>query len=234
MELMAVVTIIGIASAIAIPGIVQVVYRNKLIDTVSLAQEAATRARAMAMQTNDAVVVEFRPSRIWINRLQGGHCDAEVVARRCATPTTLAGGRGFLDLGEQMMDLAGLAMCGGVALKKADRSGVCDSITLPRDGFALCYTGRGHLFIRNSADANTECDSTGTPAGTWLFACSQTATVAAVPVDGKNADINDGSIVLFNRYDPDGTVCSGVGVDVRRGLFFPTGGNPYARIAPCK
>ena len=231
MELLAVVTIIGITSAVAIPGIVQVVYRNKLIDTVSLAQEAASRARAMAIQTNDAVVVEFRPTKVWINRLAGGDCNAD-IARRCASPTTDSEGKGYLDLSETMLDLAGLGMCGAVSLVKTERSDTCAVLQLPRSGFGLCYTGRGHLFVRNGADEKTECDSTDAPDGTWQFTCSQQASADAQPPDGENAAISDGSIVLFNRYDAD-SICTGKGVDVRRGLFFPTGGNPYARIAPC-
>ena len=230
MELLAVVTIIGITSAVAIPGIVQVVYRNKLIDTVSLAQEAASRARAMAIQTNDAVVVEFRPDRIWVNRLAGGDCSA-AIERRCASPTTDSEGKGYLDLTETMLDLSGLAMCGAVALVKTERSDTCGVLQLARTGFALCYTGRGHLFVRNGVDEKTICTSTDAPDGTWQFTCSQKDSVTAQPPDGENADISDGSIVLFNRYDE--SACNGKGVDVRRGLFFPTGGNPYARIAPC-
>lgn len=233
MELLAVVTIIGVTSAIAIPGIVQVVYRNKLIDTVSLAQEAATRARAMAMQSNDAVVVEFRPSRIWINRLAGGDCSADIaLGGRCASPTTASDGLGYLDLTEKMLELSGLAQCGAVTLVKSERSDTCDVLELQQSGFALCYNGRGHLFIRNAVDENTACDSTDTPEGTWQFACGQTDEVEVQPPDGETTEISDGTIVLFNRYKSD-SVCLGKGVDVRRGLFFPTGGNPYARIVPC-
>jgi prepilin-type N-terminal cleavage/methylation domain-containing protein len=247
-ELMAVLIIIGVVCAIAVPGIVEVRYRNILADTVNNVQVAAIQARSLALQTRRAAVLEVREDKVWVNLLQGCGCDTPVDTG-CISNTGIAGNGEVLlydrvaGVGTSFAEEAGVGMCLGGARTLPDISGNNDSLTggtcptdplvmesVDDDGFALCYTGRGELYVRAVKDVASECPipDAGTGGGlTWLRTCSASDTAAVVDGDLK---LYDGAVIVFNRYES--AHCKGNKKDVRRALFFPTTGSPYSGVAP--
>ncbi len=229
-ELMVVVVIIGVFSAMTIPGITEVIYRNSLIEVVDEVQQAAAQTRALAMQTRQAAVLEVRPTMVWVNLLQGALCEDLVIERRCLTPA-LTGGDGSISLLPGSADHAGAAMCGGFA-RTLDDSNQCKGETsLSRDpGFALCYSGRGELFVRVGADNGTACSqnpAAPAPAQTWLQACGD-------PVQQEpfgNLKMYEGAVIIFNRYGST-ALCSGTVHGIRRAVYLPITGAPYSKLAP--
>ncbi|MCP4599360.1 MAG: type II secretion system protein [Proteobacteria bacterium] len=224
-EMMVVLTIMAVVCAISIPGIVEITYRNALTSMVNDFQQAAAKTRELAMQTRQAAVLEVRENTIWINLLDGAHCTAD-LAQRCLTNTG-AGGTGEIDLDELIAE-SGSAMCGGYSLTPETN---CTTKTpLPHAAFAICYSGRGELFVRDDTDDNMECGASTTDqasADAWLQACG-TSTAQTIDTVTTSLDIYDGAVVLFNRIDGD---CA-VPIGVRRGVFFPSNGMPYSKIAP--
>ncbi|MCP4709593.1 MAG: type II secretion system protein [Planctomycetes bacterium] len=229
-EMIIVLAIISITSVVAIPGMISVLNRNKLIEMVNVFQQAAAKTRGLAMQTKRAAVLEVRADGMWINLMTGANCSTNLL-QRCLT-NSVEGGDGLINLTETSFVEAGAAMCGGVALAfEVGAGGVreCRSLDLPTDAFALCYSGRGELFVRPEADPNMECDSTD-PAQTgdldkWQQACG----IRAGENVGENLDISDGAVIIFNRY-VDGN-CQAASIGVRRAVFFPTSGLPYSKLA---
>ena len=235
LELMAVVFIIGIFSALAIPGIMEIRYRNELADSVERIRSAGAATRDLAMQTRQAAVLEVTSSGVWVNLLDGSSCD-DGIAKRCTTNLGRASD-GFIllydddSLGRQ----AGTAMCGGVALSpdsSADDACTQTPALVRADGFALCYSGIGELFYRLGADAGTLCDATGTPAtdAAWQRSCS-TQTAASVSfADGSTYAAEDGAVLLLNRYDDTPCASETDALDTRRLVVFPTDGAPFSQI----
>jgi prepilin-type N-terminal cleavage/methylation domain-containing protein len=220
-ELMIVVVIIAVFSALAIPGITRVRYRNNLSEMLNEVQQIATEARALAMQTRRAVVLEVDPNvKAWVNLLPGSSCSTMGnIAQRCVFEA---------DLATINYDLAGATMCTGNQLLLAGDPLTCSQSSnelVYTTRYALCYSGRGELFVRNSRDANTEnCAATGAPSANqvWNAVCDQLATTT------PNSDtLLSGVAIPFNRYPK--RDCDQVAEDVQRVLFIPTRGAPYSK-----
>jgi prepilin-type N-terminal cleavage/methylation domain-containing protein len=237
-ELMTVIVIIGIFSALAIPGIMEIRYRNTLSDSVERVRSAGGAARDAAMQTRQATVLEVRSTGVWINLLSGARCDSD-IEQRCITDM---GGTsdGFIPLYEEdgLGEVSGTAMCGGVVLSSDDGEGACTrTAALVRSaGFALCYSGGGELFYRLGADANTACDSSSRPDGdvAWTRSCSTAAAVSVAFSDSSSYGLSDGAALMLNRYEADdGNAMCQSGTDMldrRRLVVFPTNGAPFSQI----
>ena len=229
LELMAVVVIIGIFSALAIPGIMEIQYRNTLADSVDRVRGAAEDTRDLAMKTRQAAVLEVSSTGVWVNLLSGPDCDAGIDTR--CVPS--AGE--FIPLydADGIGGTAGVALCGGAVLTV--QSGNCASgpDLDVSDGFALCYSGAGELYYRVGADADTVCGSAAAPsadADDWVQACSVAAPSSVQFADESTYALTDGAALMLNRYE--GTACGSAtdALDQRRLVVFPTNGAPYSIV----
>ncbi len=238
LELMAVVVIIGIFSALAIPGIVEIRSRNTLTDSVERIRSAGAATRDFAMQTRKAAVLEISSDGVWINLLSGPKCNDEIELR-CAS--SLGDETGFISLydSEGIGATAGIAMCGGSSLSTASASETAcsSSVALSKDtGFALCYSGSGDLFFRASADENTVCGGTGSPddSAIWTRACSTSSSSAKAVsfADSTSYNLSDGAVLMLNRYPGDSLCADGsASLDIRRIIVFPTNGAPFSQVS---
>jgi type II secretory pathway pseudopilin PulG len=226
---MVVVAIIGVFSAIAIPGIMEIQYRNVLSDSVERLRSAAAAARDVAMQTRQAAVLEVSGTDVWINLIEGPRCTGAIVSR-CTT--NLGDATGVIKLVDSDANAtAGVALIGGAVLTlSSGGSPQCNTpVALPSDGFALCYSGKGELFYRVGTDNNTACglaDTTPPPPFTgWRSqkACS-TPSLTHTNVGGTDVGLWDGAAVLMNRME------GGDPIDVARGVVFPANGAPMSRL----
>jgi hypothetical protein len=95
----------------------------------------------------------------------------------------------------------------------------------PNDPFALCYSGRGDLYLRLGSDSATSCDGTGPPVA------EQADWVRSCVVNPAAADPFNGAVLYFNRYE-DGAPsnCDVPAKDVMRGVHVPAGAAPYSRV----
>jgi prepilin-type N-terminal cleavage/methylation domain-containing protein len=219
-ELMVVVAIIAVFSALVIPGITRVRFRNNLSEMVNEMQQLATETRALAMQTRRAAVLEVNPNvAAWVNLLPSSNCaDTTAVAQRCVFQA---------DLTNISYVTAGATMCPpNQLLLAAGSPPVCEqSDDQPSDQYALCYSGRGELYIRDGADDNTACDAddaTPNATATWTPVCD---LVVANPTAGT---LTSGVAIPFNRYQ--NRDCTGTADDVQRVLFVPKSGAPYSKV----
>lgn len=246
-ELMIVVVIIGVFSAIAIPTMMTTNQRKNLTDMVDRVQQLGSYARSISMTTRRAAVVEFTPRGAWVNLLNGSSCDSTVL-RTCAFDQYIAvpsdgGDPVNVHLAADPFVDAGAAMCGGTALTGDD----CNTeVELPRAGFALCYTGAGELYVRDEAFAQGACQGAAsgdsdsdTDAGGgaevssdgWQRACGKpTVSIVEVTTAVGDVPLSDGAVIVFNRFD--GAACEGTVVDVARAVYFSTGGTPLVKVAP--
>ncbi len=238
-ELMIVLVIIGVFAAVAIPSLIENQKRNELTDLTNMVEQAASQTRNLAMQTRRAAVLEFKADNMWVNRLSGAHCWSG-IDRRC---TFDLGQKKTNPLDPSIFDLRdpdtygddnGSFMC-GVEVAELNAAGTaCNAAATtkpPGDPFALCYSGDGNLWFRNSGDAATECAATGIPAlkDQWVRSC--------VIIDSGNITFN-GARIKFNRFDSatgditgDFTDCADPAVmDVTRAVYVPYGGTPYSRV----
>ena len=227
-EMMVVVVLIGVISAIAIPSIVNVLHRNALSDMTNDIQQAAGNVRALAMKTRRASVLEVRSDSAWINLLADSAC-WDGVAQRCMVYRANSG-LNIVDFSNPTYTNADAKVCGGAALGVTgfDCDNTVAAITLSvgeGQGFGLCYSGRGELFIRPVVDTATRCVS---PSGTlsarsaWRMACgSNTATTTSI------GPLFDGAAIVLNRHE--GGDCSNPVLDVARRIHLPSNGSPYSR-----
>jgi prepilin-type N-terminal cleavage/methylation domain-containing protein len=217
-ELMIVVAIIAVFSALAIPGITRVRYRNSLSEMVNEMQQLATETRALAMQTRRAAVLEINPNvAAWVNLLPSSSCaDATAVAQRCIYEA---------DLTNASYVSASATMCPANQLLLSGNPLTCaQSGAQLTDQYALCYSGRGELYIRDEEDDNTTCAATTAPSATvtWTPVCD---LVVADPTAGT---LTSGVAIPFNRHqDRD---CTEPADDVQRVLFVPKSGAPYSKV----
>jgi type II secretory pathway pseudopilin PulG len=243
---MVTVLIIGIFSALAIPGIIEIRYRNTLTDSVERVRSAAQMARDLAMKTRNAAVLEVRGDKMWINLLTGPSCLA-TIDKRCTSQVANRAGVAPLYEADGLGASAGIALCGGVvrslsAPTEENPNQTCSaSATLSvatNTGFGLCYSGSGELRYRVGVDANTVCDATDdhqTAAVVWLRSCSldpeQGVSVAVALPDGATASLTDGAVLQLNRYDSAGTSCNADdAIDTTRLVKIPINGAPYSEL----
>jgi Tfp pilus assembly protein FimT len=214
---MIVAVIIAVFSALAIPGITRVKYRNDLSEMINELQQMANETRALAMQTRKAVVLEVDPNvGAWVNLLPGSSCsDTSAIAQRCVLEA---------DLDKNSYVLASATMCAADQLLLAGSPLACTvSSTQLTAEYALCYSGRGELFVRDGADENTVCGvATAPSAATWTAVCDRTATA---PTSGA---LLSGVAIPFNRYPS--RDCTATADDVQRVLFIPKSGAPYSKV----
>lgn len=235
-ELMVVVVIIGIFSAIAIPQLIEKSKSNDLTDIVNMTQQTAAQMRAQATRSRRAVVMEYDGStdRIWINLLRGGDC-WDAIDQRCVhnldsdtiDQSTL--GRWFDLRGEDYTD-SGVFLCDAQAALVS--AGACQApAALPVNAqFALCYSGGGALWARTSTDSAAACDSTSQPV-------PRTAWTRACPYRASTEISFDGAVLRFNRFDPEsggGSCAEGASgsdfYDVTRTVAIPSSGAPHSRV----
>jgi prepilin-type N-terminal cleavage/methylation domain-containing protein len=242
-ELMVVVLIIGIFSALAIPGILEIRYRNTLTDSVERVRSAAQTMRDLAMQTRNAVVLEVRSTTMWINILDGAGCGGDTILNRCTSATADATGMVSLyETGEEGLGAyADVVSCGGVALAVDDEgeesSGDCEpagSLDVS-EGFAFCYSGRGELWFRLGADENTVCAAETQPSADendWTRTCSVDPSVGLNDVtlpDGSTTTLTEGAVLQLGRYTG-GACVSGNALDVMRLVMLPSNGAPFSKL----
>jgi len=225
-ELMVVLVIIAVVITLSVPGLLQVSYRNTLTRMTDNVRQATVKARDLAMKTRQAAVVEVRADSVWVNLLSRADCASDLAQRCVSSPD------GEVSLVEGLAEEANIEMCGGKA-RILGSNGDCDaSLLLPNSAFAICYSGRGELYLRPNADANMNCDQTVlTPAATgWQRACGGTAPDSNSLPDGSAYDLYDGAMIVLNRYASE---CSSpLPESVRRAVFLPSSGSPYAKVAP--
>ena len=236
-ELMIVLVIIAIFAVIAIPNLIENQKRNELTDLTNMVEQAASQTRNLAMQTRRAAVLEFKSDDMWVNRLSGSQCWSG-IERRCT-----------LDLGQSKAgplipfnlrdpdtygDDNGSFMCGVEVAVLNSVGTACEAAATtitPGNSFALCYSGDGNLWFRNSGDEATECTDTGAPVAKamWVRSC--------VIFNAGNITFN-GARIKLNRFDsdkgdPPGTFtdCADPAArDVTRAVYIPYGGTPYSRV----
>jgi len=242
-ELMVVLVIIGIFAAIAAPQLVEVSRRNKLTDLVNMVQQSAGMARTYAMQTRRATVLEVADDKMWINVLDGPTCWSSLSpAGRCkhnmGSAATAAGTNRF-DLAADEYVEAGAVMCG---VEMWYLGGDCTQVLSSGTAgpFALCYSGKGDLFIRLGADS-TECEGGGGgdddgdedegDGGSGVTAGREDWNRACFDVDGEGIN---GVVLRFNRFriGTSGSCDSSNAVDVTRAVFVPMSGAPYGKVDP--
>ena len=235
LELMAVLVIIAIFSALAIPGIMEIQYRNALAESVERVRSAGAAARDLAMQTRQAAVLEVTSSGVWVNLLNGSSCE-DGIQKRC-TGNQGRASDGFIPLYDEdsLGQRSGTALCGGITLSPdpSSNDACTQSPTLVRaDGFALCYSGTGELFYRLGADEGTLCSATGTPStdAVWQRSCSTQTAVSAAFSDGSTYVAEDGAVLVLNRYEDTPCVNENDALDTRRIVVFPTNGAPFSQI----
>ena len=235
LELMAVLVIIGIFSALAIPGIMEIRYRNALAESVERVRSAGAVTRDLAMQTRQAAVLEVTSSGVWVNLLDGPSCE-DGIEKRCTSNQGRASD-GFIPLYDEdsLGEKSGTAVCGGVTLSPdSSANDACtQSPALVRaDGFALCYSGIGELFYRLGADDGTLCSATGAPStdAVWQRACSTQTSVSVTFSDGSTYAAQDGAVLVLNRYEDSPCVSENDALDTRRIVVFPTNGAPFSQI----
>lgn len=229
LELMVVLVIIGVFSALAIPGIMEIRYRNTLTDSVERIRTAAGATRDFAMQTRKAVVLEVTSDGVWVNLLNDAACESEVETF-CAP--SLGGYQPLYDA-DSLGAVAGVALCGGTVLKVESSGCAAGPELVVGDGFALCYSGAGELYYRVGADANTGCSGSNPPASgadAWVRACSVSSPVTIQFADESAYALEDGAVLMLNRYE--GTACGSAtdATDMRRLVIFPTNGSPYSQV----
>ncbi len=233
-ELMVVIVIIGVVSALAVPSLTQVTYRNRLTSLVNEAQLAAGKTRYLAMKTRKATVLEVRAGAMWINLLAGSECTSN-LAQRCLVEAP-DGADKILNMDQFSYNYADVLMCGGAARTLNLSTLACQGLRLDHNNFALCYSGHGELFVRNEADTNMACDGTGlvpsAAASSWAKTCGVSDAASAVITmdDSTTYALHDGAMIIFNRYT-NGT-CGGSPLDVRRAVFFPPAGAPFSKATP--
>jgi prepilin-type N-terminal cleavage/methylation domain-containing protein len=216
-ELMVVVVIIGIFSALAIPGILEVRYRNALTDTTAKFRAAAATVRDLSMQTKRAAVLEVRADRAWINLLSGGSCDSQIdqICRETLN---------FVDP-QSTADQAGVVLCSARVLA----SNGTDTAVLPTSGFSLCYSGAGELWYVTGSNPAV-CDP-GTIPGLqtgWAKAGNTNTPVSTTFVTGvPPLSIDDGAAVMFNRIGENTSCTASTIEDVSRFVVFPTSSVPF-------
>jgi prepilin-type N-terminal cleavage/methylation domain-containing protein len=216
-ELMVVIVIIGIFSALAIPGIVQVRYRNALTDTVAKFRAAAATARDLSLQTKQAAVLEVRADKAWINLLSGGSCDSQ-IDKIC---------RETLDFvsPQSAADHAGVVMCSARVLA----SNGTDTAVLPTSGFSLCYSGAGELwYVTGSSPAVCDPNNIPGPRTGWTKAGNTSTPVSTTFVTSvAPLNIEDGAAVMFNRIGESPACNASTIEDVSRFVIFPTSSVPF-------
>ncbi|MBN2342678.1 MAG: type II secretion system protein [Deltaproteobacteria bacterium] len=246
LELMIVVVMVAILAAVTVPKMMQVSSRNKLGEVTNLFQETMAEARALAMKTRQAVVVEVRSNQLWVNMLAGTECngpienDGAADTKRCIQLIDSLGSN-VVNLALPEYTNAGVAMC-DIRVAVLD-AGACstENITIG-DAFALCYNGTGQLWARTDPDkaTNTACGDSSAPdpdAG-WQKTC--------VPWIGANATVSatqgtwfSGADVRFNRFTAGSGSCASGGLDsaaptgsedITRRVIVPAGGHPIVKL----
>ncbi len=238
-ELMIVLVIIAIFAVIAIPNLIENQKRNDLTDLTNMVEQAASQTRNLAMQTRRAAVLEFKGDEMWVNRLTGSKCWSG-IEQRCTFNLGQKNATPLVQVAFNLRDPDtygddnGSFMCGVEVAELNDTGTACEAAATtvsPGAPFALCYSGDGNLWFRNSDDSVTACGVTGAPAPKtlWVRSC--------VIIDSGNITFN-GARIKFNRFDSalgdftgDFTDCAGPAArDVTRAVYVPQGGTPYSRV----
>lgn len=252
-ELMVTVVLIAILAAVTVPQLNEVHKRNKLSEVTSLFQRTVAGARALAMQSRQAVVIEVRNDSMWVNLLNGTACNAP-VRQRCfnlaendgVDPTVAAAnpGAGVVYLKTLDYTDSGIDMCSFRIAAVNATSGTCavDSTDYSASGAAFCYNGSGQLWVRagsGAIDANAVCNATGAlnAAAPWRKTCSPWITAGGTP-SSTQTDWFSGGDVRFNRFTagtgncPPGaaSVTPAGAEDVTRRVMIPAGGHPYVKL----
>jgi prepilin-type N-terminal cleavage/methylation domain-containing protein len=225
-ELMVVLVIIAIVAAVAAPTLVEVHRRNRLTDMLNLVERSASQTRNLAMQTRRAAVLEMGSGRMWINTLQGSDCWS-AVNTRCVHNLGQAASENqerFIDLADPYYTDSEAYVCGVSVATMSGSSCAQDTVIQGTDSFALCYSGRGDLYLRVGDDSATACDGTGAPVAEqsdWVRACA---------VDPNSDNPFNGAVIYLNRFDAQPSDCTAVANDVMRGVHMPAGASPYSRV----
>jgi prepilin-type N-terminal cleavage/methylation domain-containing protein len=231
-ELMVVLVIIGIFAAIAAPQLVEVSRRGKLTDLTNMVQQSAGMVRTYAMQTRHATVLEVGGGKLWINVLDGPRCWSALRAEdRCmhnmGGPATSTGTNRF-DLLDPEYTEAGAGMCGVEMWYLVD--GTCTATgDLGADNpFALCYTGEGELFVRDSDDA-TGCEGPALAMpGQQIMGQDAWRRACYFQDAGRGSS---GAVLRFNRFEDGIGACDdSTALDVTRAVLVPAGGAPYGKV----
>ncbi|MBN2529829.1 MAG: prepilin-type N-terminal cleavage/methylation domain-containing protein [Deltaproteobacteria bacterium] len=242
-ELMITVLLIAILAAVTVPKLTEIKRRNRLSDATNLVQRTIADARALAMKSRQAVVVEIRNNAMWVNLLDGADC-SDNVRKRCFDLKENDGVDATLEPADpihskvylatdEFVD-AGVAMCD---VRVALVAGSACVVRQPASGMsiALCYNGTGQLWIRERMVGNTDCTD-GTDVDTtavWERAC--VGWLGATPSSDKKTWMS-GADIRFNRFDSGTAACpAGDGaptnaVDVTRRVMVPAGGHPYVKL----
>ena len=243
LELMVVVVIIGIFSAVAIPGIMEIRYRNTLTDSAARVRSAAQAIRDLAMKTRQAAVLEVRPDTMWVNLLDGPKCN-DAIQKKCVGPLADRNGEVLLYAGGGLGAKAGVKLTHGVVLQMVTpedaEDAACTATNLEvGNGFALCYGGDGELRFRKDGDQTAACtpgEDAEAPENSFARACTVdpvTGIAAVAFPDGETVSLTDGVVLGLNRYeDGDGdTDAEGEPADVLRLVYVPINAAPYSEIA---
>jgi type II secretion system protein H len=199
-ELMVVVTIIGICSAIVVPRLVEHKRTSDLTDVVNMVQQTVAQARTLALQTRRAAVVDVRGTSraISVKTLAGA---------KCTDATAQSGMASFSYSADPYQTSNSKAvLCGATITKVSGTSCAAPAVVVGSD-FFLCYSGTGDLYF--SADSGA----------TWTRACLRTDTGATGAVLRFNR---------FTGASP--ANCAASPLDVTRAVMVPSGGAPYSRV----
>jgi prepilin-type N-terminal cleavage/methylation domain-containing protein len=237
-ELMMVTVLVAIMAAIVAPQLIDVNDRGNLDKVVNDTQKVIAFAKALAVKTRHAVVVEVRGDSIWVNTLQTNDC-ASKYRERCvmsAGDTKNAADTNVFRWDAPVYKASGVAMC-DFRVASFGQTNTCDitTITLPGGGAGLCYNGSGQLFIRTSIDTASACGQTSDPSNSAIW------TKACVPwVGSNNSDsANDfsGADIRFNRFESASGKCAADGSSlspdvegITRQILIPAGGHPMVRL----
>jgi prepilin-type N-terminal cleavage/methylation domain-containing protein len=226
-ELMVVLIIIAIFAALAVPQLVEVHRRNKLTDLTNMVEQSAAETRTFAMQTRRGAVLEVGTNgTIWINTLKGSDCWSDVQTR-CMHNKGLDATTNYTNVFNMLEEHyveSGAYLCGVEVATIAGDACAMNLEFFPGDAFALCYSGRGDLYVRSGEDVNTACDGNTVPNALqddWSRSCV---------ITDQDATPYNGALLKFNRFDGQPSNCSAVSLGVTRGVHVPVGSAPYSKV----
>jgi len=245
-ELMVVLVIIGVFALVTVPHLVEQRRRNVLTDFTNMFEQSAADARILAMQTRRAVVMEYRKDKIWINTLEGANCWDD-IAQRCVHNKGQKAdddneNEFRLDSEEYKHSMVSVCDIRYAAITSASGVSQCtQTVVSLSNTLALCYSGKGELYIRGAEDSGVSCSATGALSlgfSDWSKACPLWAAGGTVDDGGSGQTTSySGAMFRANRYgNTSGGKCplggnpTGDVLGVTREIYIPAGGAPYSKV----
>jgi len=141
-ELMVVVMIIGICSAIVVPQLVDHRKTTYLTDLVNMVQQTTSQARALALQTRRATVIHVTVNGVTVDTLTGSACTS------ATRQTAMASFSWNVAPYNTTNSIATLC---SVSMSQPPTTTTCATTATGPAAFNLCYSGNGDLYLLNTS-----------------------------------------------------------------------------------